>query len=202
MKKIVIALFFVGLYGGSFVGVNLALTKFSESPQGEAPIELTIAEIETDVLAAETIANPQIESLETEVETPTQAALETVTPIPTATPTAMPRPTSTPPPTPVPQPVYSDQEVNEFIESFSTQYGLDPNVVRHIAQCESGFNQTAVNGAYAGLFQFGTSAWVTARAQMGESADLSIRLNAEESVHTASYHLSQGRTDLWPNCMP
>lgn len=202
MKHIWMALIFVGLFCGSFAGVNLVLSEFSKKSQVEVPTELVTSATEAEILAAETIAIPQVDALETAVEISTQDAPETATEIPTIIPTATPRPTSTPSPTPVPQPVYTDQEVYGFIEAYSAQYGLDPNVVRHIAQCESGFNQTAVNGAYVGLFQFGTSAWVTGRAAMGEDADLNLRLNAEKSVHTATYLLAEGRTDLWPHCMP
>jgi hypothetical protein len=135
-----------------------------------------------------------------------------ITPSPTPSNTPIPKPTNTPSPTEVPpvtptqtsslQPQYSQQDVHEFIERFAGQYGIDPNVLRHIAVCESGFNPLAVNGPYAGLFQFSENAWVNNRMQMGEDTDPALRLNAEEASQTAAYLISIGKSYLWPNCIP
>jgi len=100
------------------------------------------------------------------------------------------------------QPKYSQEEIHGFIERFASQYSVDPNVLRHIAVCESGFNQFALNGPYAGLFQFGRSSWVNNRTLMGEETNLDLRFNAEESVQTAAFIISRGIKDIWPNCYP
>ena len=62
--------------------------------------------------------------------------------------TKKPTPTPSPTATPVPTPIATSQEVNGFIDRFSAQYGVDPNVLRHTAQCESGFNPGATNESY------------------------------------------------------
>jgi hypothetical protein len=135
----------------------------------------------------------------------------TVTPIPTDSPTPTPGPTKTPKPTPVPTktptpvPVpagASSLEINGFIDRFSSQYSVDPNVLRHMALCESGFNSSAVNGNYVGLYQFAPTTWKNIRKEMGEDENKDLRFSAEESVQTAAYAFSKGKTGIWPNCNP
>ncbi len=134
----------------------------------------------------------------TVVATPTATA----TPTPTVTPTPTPKPTSIKTPTPIPQPTVSSQQINEFIERFASQYGVDPNVLRYMALCESGFNPLASHAGYAGLFQFGSATWKNIRKEIGEDTDPNLRFNAEEAVQTAAYAISRGKTSLWPNCYP
>lgn len=140
--------------------------------------------------------------------TPTPIPTLTPTPTPEPTPTLTPSPTPIPSPTPslsptsVPQPKHTQAEIHGFVERFAVQYSVDPNVLRHIATCESGFNASAVNGPYAGLYQFGSSAWKNNRVLMGEDADLSLRFNAEESVQTAAFIVGRGIKNIWPNCYP
>ncbi len=145
---------------------------------------------------------------------PTARATPTVTPTPTSTPTPTPEPTATPTPeptataaptvtaTPTPAPTASSGEINGFIDRFSAQYGVDPNVLRHTAVCESGFNPGAVNGSYAGLFQFDARTWQTYRNRMGKDANVALRVNAEEAVQTAAYVYSINATGIWPHCVP
>lgn len=94
----------------------------------------------------------------------------------------------------------TSQEINGFIERFSAQYNVDPNILRHIAVCESSFNPFAVNRNYAGLFQFAPNTWRSNRVEMGEDADVNLRFNAEEAVQTAAYMLSVGKRSIWPVC--
>jgi soluble lytic murein transglycosylase-like protein len=123
-------------------------------------------------------------------------------PTPTPVPTRIPTPIPTSTPTSIPQPKFSQEEIHGFIERFAGQYGVDPNVLRHIATCESGFNAQAVNGPYVGLYQFGSSAWISNRVLMGEDASLDLRFNAEESAQTAAFVVSRGIKNIWPNCFP
>jgi hypothetical protein len=142
--------------------------------------------------------------------TPTKRPTNTLTPTlnPTITPTFKPTPTQTisltssPTPTTILIPKYSSQDINGFIDRFAGQYAVDPNVLRYIAICESGFNASAVNGPYVGLYQFGTSSWTTNRSIMGEDTNTSLRYNAEEAVQTAAYMISKGKQNQWPNCLP
>ena len=128
----------------------------------------------------------------------------TTTPSPIPTPTTIPTPTITPTPVPthIPQPQVSPEDIHGFMERFAGQYGIDVNVLRHIAVCESGFNPLAINALYAGLFQFNTSTWKNNRLLMGEDPNPDLRLNAEEATQTAAYLMSLGKFYLWPNCHP
>lgn len=93
----------------------------------------------------------------TQIVTPSPTEIPTPSPSPTPSPT--PKPTKKPTPKPSPQPQFSSEQVNGFVDRFAGQYGVDPNVLRHIAICESGFNPAAYNAGYAGLFQFGSVTW-------------------------------------------
>jgi soluble lytic murein transglycosylase-like protein len=120
--------------------------------------------------------------------------------MPTITPT--PKPTLIPSPTSVPQPKVNSQQIYEFTNRFGGQYGVDPNVLRHVALCESGFRPDAKNNIYAGLYQFDSRTWKTYREKMGEDTDPDLRFNGEEAVQTAAYAISLGKLHLWPNCKP
>lgn len=115
---------------------------------------------------------------------------------------SFPESVTTPAPTFIPRPNVSSQEINGFIERFAAQYGVDPNILRHIAVCESGFNPNAINRSYAGLYQFSASSWRKYRAEMGENTDSQLRLSAEEAVQTSAFILSTKRSYIWPNCTP
>ncbi|MCL5019997.1 MAG: transglycosylase SLT domain-containing protein [Patescibacteria group bacterium] len=140
----------------------------------------------------------------TPTPTPTPIPTSTPTPLPTATPLPTPTftPTPTPTPTPIPQPKFTQKEIHMFIERFAGQYGVDPNVLRHVAVCESGFRADAINGPYAGLFQFNVNTWKNNRKLMGEDTNLDLRFNAEEATQTAAYLMSIGKRGIWPNCYP
>ncbi len=132
-----------------------------------------------------------------------------VTSAPTATPTplALPKPSAKegtpkpkPTPIPVPQPKFTSQQINEFIDRFASQYGVSPDVLRYIAICESGFNPSAKNYVYAGLYQFNATTWKNLRLKIGEDTNADLRFNAEEAVQTASYAVSIGDHAIWPHC--
>lgn len=144
------------------------------------------------VLAEQTVFIPSPTPSPTVLPTPT------LTPSPTIVPTPKPTPIKTP--SPIPQPRYTSQQINGFIDRFAGQYGVDPNVLRHMAICESGFNPNAYQSGYAGLFQFGSVTWKNLRIKIGEDPNPDLRYNAEEAVQTAAYAISQGKSALWPNC--
>jgi len=163
------------------------------------------------VLQAEIIENP------TDTPTPIPTSTSTPTPSPTSTPrptlsepdaspsrrpTSTLTPTFTPTPTTPPPPPATSEQIQGFIERFAGQYGVDANVLRYIGVCESGLNPLAVNGPYAGIYQFSSSAWINNRKLLGEDTNPDLRFNAEESVQTAAYLLSVGKGYLWPNCLP
>jgi hypothetical protein len=148
-------------------------------------------------------SNKKVLSVSTFEESPTPIAtiVPTQSPIPTEVPSPTPIPTRKPTPAPTITPATSE-EVNGFIDRFAGQYGVDPNVIRYMALCESGFRSNAVSGAYVGLFQFGPITWQNIRAEIGEDTNINLRYSAEESVQTASYAFSKGKGKIWPNCIP
>jgi hypothetical protein len=154
-------------------------------------------------LRPEAKSNVLSENIEVSTPTPTPTPMETSTPtpMPTKTPKPTPLPTKTPTPVPTPSPA-SPAEINGLIDRFAGQYSIDPNVLRHMALCESGFNSSAVNGPYVGLFQFNTTTWKNIRKEMNEDTEVNLRFSAEESVQTAAYAFSKGKTGIWPNCNP
>lgn len=79
---------------------------------------------------------------------------------------------------------------------------MDPNILRHIAICESGFRADAINGPYGGLYQYSVSTWNTSRAIIGEDPNPDLRFNAEEAVQTTAYLIALGKGHHWPGCMP
>lgn len=138
----------------------------------------------------------------------TPAVTLSMTPSPTSTPSAeitdatksaVASLIATPKPTPT---MESAEVVYGLVERFASQYGVDPDVLRYMALCESGFRSNAVNGPYVGLFQFGSVTWTNMRKEMGEESNPDLRFSAEESVQTAAYSLSKGKEKIWPNCMP
>lgn len=133
--------------------------------------------------------------------TATASPSESPTPSPTPSPSPTPAPTQTPKPLPTPTPP-PPAEINALIDRFSGQYAVDPNVMRHIAICESGFNPLAVNGPYVGLYQFEKITWRNLREEIGEDIRADLRFSAEESAQTAAYAISKGKRGIWPNCAP
>lgn len=133
----------------------------------------------------------------------------TISPIPTLsiqiTPTIAPttKPTINPTPTPKFQiPDFSSEQINNLINSYSGKFGVDPNVIRHVALCESGFNPKAKNWIYGGLFQFSPTTWISWREKMNQDTNTDLRYHAEEAIETATYAISLKKGAMWPNCMP
>jgi hypothetical protein len=131
---------------------------------------------------------------------PSPTDIPTPIPLPTSTPT--PKPTRIPTPTPKPQPEFTSEQIYKMIDGYSAQRGVNPNVIRYIAICESGFNPKAGRNIYAGLFQYDGATWRSYRRMMGENPDPDLRYNAEEAIKTTVYIVSLNRLYLWPNCTP
>ena len=148
----------------------------------------------------ETVSEPATPS--SEPATPSATQELTLTATVAASPSLTKIPTPTPSPTAKPQPEFSAEQIYNCIEKYGDQYGVDPNVLRAIALCESGMNPKAKNLIYAGLYQFNASTWKSYRLRMGHEEDPDVRFNAEEAIKTAAYALSIGQSRLWPNCYP
>jgi soluble lytic murein transglycosylase-like protein len=97
---------------------------------------------------------------------------------------------------------YSSEEIYNMINQYSGEKGVSPDVIRHLAVCESGFRPDVKNGIYAGLFQYDPSTWKNFRKMMGEDPDPDLRFDAKEAIRTTVYLVSIGKQSLWPNCMP
>lgn len=109
-----------------------------------------------------------------------------------------PTPTS---PVPTPQPIPAPAELEGLFTQYSEQYGINKDQLKKIAKCESNFHTTSNNsGLYLGMFQFAAQTWASVRGVMGLDTNTELRTNAEESIKTAAYMLSQGRQNAWPNC--
>lgn len=129
---------------------------------------------------------------------PTLTSTPTPSPTPTPTPTKVPLPTAIPTNTPIPLPA-GDYEA--YFDQYSNQYGVDKNILKKIAICESGLNPGAVNGPYGGMFQFLAQTWSSTRNEMGLDANPDLRFSAEESIKTAAFKISRGGIGAWGGCL-
>lgn len=114
--------------------------------------------------------------------------------------------TSTPQAEPDPAPqetpdVWSPPDLEPIFARYAGQYGVDKNVLERLANCESHFDPDARNGNYLGLFQFSERTWMVNREQIGADPNPDLRVNAEESVKTAAYLITQQGTSPWPACL-
>lgn len=116
------------------------------------------------------------------------------TPIPTIAPT--PKPT----PTPAPAAIFAPSGLEPLFIKYSDDYSIDNQLLKRIAKCESGFNPNASANGYAGLFQFSQALWTQTRNLLGLNSDQNLRFNAEESIRTAAFMVSQNHLGIWPNC--
>lgn len=181
------------VWGALSVLVPLLLYAFAPRPKtqvlsGDISMERTL--IQSGPTETATLPPVISEAIPSGVEGPTASPSAALTPTPTKKPKQ-----------PIPPPV-SSMEVNAMIERFSAQYSVDPNVMRHLAICESGFNSSAVNWTYVGLYQFGPATWKNLREEIGEDTNINLRFSAEESTQTAAYALALGKRGIWPNCAP
>lgn len=111
-------------------------------------------------------------------------------------------PLASPSPIPIsPKPQHQSQTLfDQLFEKYASEYGVNPETLKRIARCESGFNPHAANGPYCGMFQFHASTWTSNRKAMGLDPDLSLRFNAEEAIKTAAFKISRDGTGAWPVC--
>lgn len=143
------------------------------------------------------------EVIPTLTSTPTPTPLPTATPTPTFTPISSPTPTLPPTPTLTPVPIVSPANLEPLFNQYALHYGVDKELLKRIADCESKFNAGAIGagGKYVGLYQFGSDIWVRYREEMGLATNPDFRLDANESIKTAAYLISKGKLFLWPNCV-
>src|SRR3989344_4390184 len=121
-----------------------------------------------------------------------------------------PTPTAVPVPTPLVQvaavsyqkPAVVSSNAVDLINKYASEYGANPHVMIMIAQCESGMRPEALSpsGAYAGMFQFVSSTWISNRKAMGEDSNPDLRFNGEEAIKTAAFKMGRDGYGAWPVC--
>jgi hypothetical protein len=125
----------------------------------------------------------------------------TFSPNPTSSPTLTLKPTPYISITKAPSVILSKPlSLDELFEKYGLIYGVDKNVLKKIASCESGLDPNQVTGIYGGLFQFSDLSWTEARGRMGKSADQNLKFNAEESIKTAAFEINYKGTSGWSDC--
>lgn len=97
-------------------------------------------------------------------------------------------------------PAVSHEELINMIDKYATIYGAKKELMIPIMRCESGFNTNAINGPFAGLFQFISSTWISNRKAMGLDPNPSLRFNAEEAIKTAAFKMGRDGYGAWPAC--
>ncbi len=133
-----------------------------------------------------------------------------VSPTPTAKPT--PKPTAKPKPKPTAVPevksataapapvVAAPADMEGLFQQHAATHGVSADIMKKIAQCESGMRPEAVNGPYGGMFQFIASTWASNRRAMGKDTDPSLRFNASEAIETAAFKMGRDGYGAWPAC--
>ncbi len=91
-------------------------------------------------------------------------------------------------------------EIQSLIDTYSNHYEVNRDMMLLIAKCESGYRNDAVNGPYAGIYQFLSSTWVSNRKAMQEDPDPQLRYSAKESIKTAAFKMSRDGFSAWPAC--
>lgn len=125
------------------------------------------------------------------------------------TPKPVPSPTPTPVVTPKPEAKVevasytestSNFDVVQYIIKYAQEYEVNVEMMIKIAECESGYNENAVNGPFAGIYQFLASTWTSNRNAMGLDPNPDLRFNAEEAARTAAFKMSRDGFGAWPAC--
>ena len=109
------------------------------------------------------------------------------------------KPTSEPVNTPVPAPT-APTDLESLFQQHAATHGVNPSIMKKIAQCESGMRPEAANGPYGGMFQFNSSTWVSNRKAMGKDPNPSLRYNAAEAIETAAFKMGRDGYGAWPSC--
>lgn len=91
-------------------------------------------------------------------------------------------------------------DIEAVFSKYSSDYGVDKNLLKKIADCESHFHTSSVNGDYGGMFQFSSGTWTATRNQMGADTNPDLRFSGEEAIKTAAFKISRGGAGAWPAC--
>ena len=87
------------------------------------------------------------------------------------------------------------EAVQALILAAAVSHNVDPDLMDHIAACESGYNARAVAGPYVGLYQLGTSK----RKQFTTDGYTDVFDPAQQANFVAEL-IANGETSDWVNC--
>ena len=95
--------------------------------------------------------------------------------------------------TAAPEPAPEEGSMEAVITDAAVEFGLDPDYLLSVDDCESDFDPYAVNEVgYYGLFQFDHTTW--ASYGYGSIYDPTAQ------ARTAARLIAAGQTERWPNC--
>lgn len=119
--------------------------------------------------------------------------------------------TPEPSPTPVPiqrnvsqtknPPIFTaPTDLESVFNTYAEAFGIDSNILKGIAKCESGMNPGSIGGPYGGMYQYLASTWMSTRKAMGLDPNPDLRFDAEEAIKTSAWKISAGGIGAWPHC--
>src|SRR3989344_2086685 len=200
-----------GLLIGLLMGAGTFITFAAEDPPAPVTVQippspspspsLTPTPLPTVTPTPDPTPTPSV----TPTRTPTPMKKPVITLAIIPSPTVTPTPFSSPKPTATAAPTVSYSKSTPFdalFSEFANKYGVDVNLLKKIADCESHFNPGVVspNGLYAGMFQFAAGTWDKHRKAMGADPNPDLRFGARESIETAAYVISRWGAGSWPAC--
>jgi len=151
-------------------------------------------ELEMASRAAEKKTEKQVQATPTPIPSPTPEPRDELEP----TPILSPEPTATPKPAPV---VKAPDDLEASFATHAATYGVDVDLLRRIANCESHFHSGSVNGIYGGMFQFSPSTWASTRRAMEMDENPDLRFDGEEAIRTAAFKIGHGGQSAWAACL-
>lgn len=162
------------------------------------PAEPSIAAVQDTVALAElTLDSSVMDSSLQLTPSPNPFANPLPSPLPSHTPV-----TSVSPANPPAAAVLPATNYESLFEQWSTHFGVDVNLLKHIARCESRFNPASIGGIYGGMYQFSASTWKSTRTSMEHDPDPNLRFDANEAIKTAAFKIASGGQSAWKNCLP
>ena len=89
-----------------------------------------------------------------------------------------------------------------WFNQYASQFGLNVDVLKKIAWCESHYHYDSVSssGAYGGMYQFSASTWTSTRKAMGADPNPQLRFDPEQAILTAAFKIASGGIHAWPVC--
>lgn len=195
----------------------LGFSIFLQSNASESPASniVTIKQLENSspdpmpdeiVASKKTIVNTNTDNIDLTMDTANidRSLLLTPSPQPTNSPTPAPtnfvevESTTAKPTTP---PVAAST-FDPIFSQWSSHFGVDLNLLKYIAKCESRFNPDSVGGIYGGMYQFSASTWKSTRTAMNHDPDPNLRFDPAEAIKTAAFKIANGGKMAWKNCLP